>query len=107
MPEWTSHSRWLPSSTRSKAAWLAFAVVCGGCGRQPARTAKGVSINGYVNVQTLMEAHPGWREVEELNSALATPGPARPGVVRADATAPKAYPAPLNVGKGPQRNTTV
>src|SRR5262245_55642578 len=107
MPERTLHNRSLASSTRSRLAWLAIALACSGCSRQPARTARGVTINGYVHVETLMASHPGWREVEELNSALNAAELAKPAAASGEPLAPKAYPPPLDAKGGVPRTTAV
>src|SRR5437016_1524256 len=75
MPERTLPSRLLASSTRSSAAALVLALLCSGCGRrEPARN--GEVARGYIRLQALMEAHPGWQEVREMDAALSTPPPA-------------------------------
>jgi len=55
-------------------------------------------------MQVLLAAHPGWREVEELNSALTTADYAKPGVPRAETVSPITYPPPLNAKLVSQRN---
>ena len=86
MPAWTSQPRSCPSLIRKSSLGVAAAgllLTGAGCRRAPEDSIRYSS--GYVQLDNLVQRHPGWQDVKQLDAMIAhvsnLPGPPRGGRV--------------------------
>jgi hypothetical protein len=70
MPAWISPNRLSANLTKSSSAAVLLLALVFGCARQKSAAYGELSQRGYVRLQLLMEAHPGWVEVAQIDAAM-------------------------------------